>query len=184
MVISMLVAAGCGDSTALKPTGTVGNRATTQASAPRGSSTSSGVVVKADTICRRVNNELAAAPPGVLASQIARSAPRNAAVEQRAIAELNGITPPTAVASDWRKMIAYRQTLAEELLKLANYAKVNDTRSMQALAVSKERVHQKLSALATRDGFKDCAQLSASRSIGQALRSLRLGQPKGTPEKL
>lgn len=142
------------------------------------------MIAKADAICRRVNSQLAAAPPGVAASQIARSAPRNAALELRAVTDLNKLTPPPALAGDWQQMIAYRQTLADDLLKLAHYAQSNDARSMQALALSKKRVHQKLSKLATRDGFKDCSQLSAARSVGQALRSLGLGQSKGTSEKL
>lgn len=185
IVTSMLAVAGCGGSSSPKPTGTAANEGPTQTRAPGHSSGSPSVIVKADAICRRLNNELTAAPPrGVEASQIARSAPHNAALEQRAIVELTRITPPTALAGDWRQMIAYRQTLADDLLKLARYAKANDAVSMQALAVSKKRAHQKLSELATRDGFNDCAHLSAARTVGKTLRSLRLGQQKGTREKL
>lgn len=185
---SMLAAAGCGGSSAPKPTGTAANRAATNTAAAHrrvpGDPSASRVIAKADAICRRVNGELTAAPPGFAISQIARSAPRNAALEERAIAELNRIRPPAALARDWRQIIAYRQILAQELLKLVRYAKANDARAIQTLAASKKRVHQELSRLAARDGFKDCARLNAGRGIGQTLRSPRLAQPTGAPEKL
>jgi hypothetical protein len=184
----MLAAAGCGGSSTPKPTGTAANGAATNTPVPHthvpGDPSASRVIAKADAICRRVNSELTAAPPGFAISQIARSAPRNAALEERAIAELSRIRPPAVLARDWRSIIGYRRILAQELLKLVRYAKANDARAIQTLAASKKRVHQKLSALATRDGFKDCSHLNAARSVGQALRSLGLGQPKGTPGKL
>jgi hypothetical protein len=114
-------------------------------------------IARADAICRGLDSRLAAVKPASLrVPEIARFAPPRAALEKTAVTELSRLTPPRSIARDWRLMITYRRTLAEELAKLGQNAKVGDARGIQALAVSKKRVHQKLFTVATREGFKYC----------------------------
>lgn len=115
------------------------------------------MVVRADAICRRLNTQIEANKQASLsATEIARFAPRNAALEKTALKELSKLKPPASIARDWRQVIAYRRTLMEELAKLGRYAKANNTQAIHKLSESKKRVHQKLLTIAKRDGFKDC----------------------------
>jgi hypothetical protein len=116
------------------------------------------LIAAADAICGELDRELAASKQKSLAlPEIARFAPLNAALEQRAVADLAKLTPPASLARDWQQIIAYRRMLAEELVKLGRYAKARDRAGIKALVVSKQRVRQSLLAIATRDGFKQCS---------------------------
>jgi hypothetical protein len=192
LAAALLATTGCGGSGGARPTGSTRRPAgsATSRTVPAQSHSSSdpaaasALIAKADAICRRANHELAASPPHLEASQIARSAPRNAALETRAVAELAKLTPPASLALDFRQIIAYRRTLAGELIKLARSAKANDARGMQALAASKKQVHRKLSELATRNGFKDCSEASAAPSGAQSPLSPLFGHRPHMPVKL
>jgi hypothetical protein len=129
-------------------------------STPASSLSSSAFIARADAICRRLNAEIAKAKSkNTSLSEIARVAPSNAALEQAAVGELAGLTPPASIAREWRQIVAYRRTLAAELLTLGKDAKAKDSAGVQALAESKKSVHKKLSALGTKAGFKDCPQV-------------------------
>jgi hypothetical protein len=152
----LLAAAGCGGSSKSEAPGS-GSSVTSVATAR--------LIATADAICERLDARLARTTPVHLDSRtIARSAPQNAALERAALTELGKLAPPASLADDWKQIIAYRRTLADELARLGRYAKANDTRAVKALAVSKKRVHEKLFALAARDGFRVCSQVSTGRS--------------------
>jgi len=159
-----LVLAGCGSSgRAGAPAATAIRSTPTKSGASNESAGPSRLIARADAVCRQVNRQLIAAPASLDASQIARDAPRNAALERRAVAQLRKLTPPASLARDWRQILAYRQTLAGQLVELAKYVKALDVRHVQALAASKKQTHRKLAGLAIRDGFKDCANVGAER---------------------
>ena len=118
------------------------------------------MIAGADAICGRLNAKFAAGKATSLrVREIARLAPSRAALERTTATELSKLTPPASIASDWRQIIAYRKTLAEELVKLGQDAKLNDAAGIRALAASKKRVHGQLLSTATRDGFKDCSRV-------------------------
>lgn len=117
-------------------------------------------IAEADPICRRLDSELAAAEPKSLAlAEVARLAPRRAALELAAVTGLGRLAVPAAIARDWRQIVAYRRTLADELLELGQKAKANDAAAIDGLAASKKRVHERLLATASRDGFKYCSRV-------------------------
>jgi hypothetical protein len=152
----VLAAAGCGGSSKSESTDSGSSGA---------SAATARLIATADAICERLDARLASTTPVHLDSRtIARSAPQNAALERAALTELVKLAPPASLADDWRQIIAYRLTLADELARLGRYAKANDTRAVKALAVSKKRVHEKLFALATHDGFRVCSQVGTGRS--------------------
>jgi hypothetical protein len=169
-ILAALMAAGCGGgSSKTEPSGS---------SRPPGESvTVARLIAQADPICRRLNVELAAAARARSSVALATSALRNAALERTAVAELSKLTPPAALAQDWRQILEYRRTLAEELVKLGGYAKANDTQAIKALAVSKKRVHKQLFEIARRDGFAHCSRVSSGSSGGRAPSSRPLQQP-------
>jgi hypothetical protein len=115
-------------------------------------------IAEADAICSRLNSEIVVKEaPGLNLREIARLSLPHAILEQKALRELSKLTPPPSHAHGWQQIVAYRRTLAEELLQFAHYAKANDAAAVQALGVSKERVHRELLALAGREGFSACS---------------------------
>jgi hypothetical protein len=165
-----LAMAGCGGSGSTQATGSGSSQATgstqaqAQAPAPARSPThsspaSAGLITRAEAICSRLNKALIVGHVGLDPRKIAASVPRNAALERRAVVELSRLRAPAKMAADWKKMIIYRFLLAAELSKLANASKADNSASIRALATSKKRVHQQLSALASRDGFTACAHV-------------------------
>jgi hypothetical protein len=125
------------------------------------------LVTKADTICKRVDTVLVTSRRGSLdLPAIARSAPHNAALERVALTELSELKVPASLSRDWAQIVAYRRTLARELVELGRAARADDRRAVQALAKSKMQVHYKLSALARRDGFRYCSGVSAAAPPG------------------
>lgn len=152
LVAAALAAGGCGggssDARSAEPL-------PNSASSPR-----SQLIARADAICRRLNTKIAAHKPANLGlAEIARGAPRNAAFEKTALEELRKLTPPASMARDWRRMIAYRILLMEELVELGRYAKAKDARGIKTLTASKKRLHGKLFTTATHGGFKVCPQI-------------------------
>jgi hypothetical protein len=172
-----LAVAGCGGSGKAPPSVSP-KRAAGPATAhqhhaqPRRTSESlarSHLIAKAIAICRRVNLEVTASPHRVDTRKIASGARRNAAIERRAVGELARLPPVESLVDDWKRLVAYRQTLAAQLVELAQYAEAGDTHAIQTLAASKARVHQELSKLASRDGFGECADVSVTRIFGSPL---------------
>lgn len=171
--VTVLVAGGCGESnqtshtaarTSPSPSARVG---TPSPSKGKRSTGNSQFIAGADRICRRLNTTLAHNRASQKANNGMAITLRNAALERATVAQLRVLTPPPALAADWKQMNAYRQTLADELLKLVRDTQTADTKARQVLAVSKLRVHRLLLELASRDGFKDCAQ------VGTAFRAPR-----------
>ncbi len=155
-----LAAAGCGASGSGSASGSGGGSGTTGESASTGSSRAK-LIAAADAICQRVNNELAASQKqqkSLEPKEIVRFAPRNAALELKALAALHKLTPPASLAAQWGQILAYKRALAEELAKLGRDASSNDSAGIEALATSKRALHAKLLATASRLGFKECAQ--------------------------
>jgi hypothetical protein len=117
------------------------------------------LVAKADTICRRVNNQLKSSNNTISSQRdIARIAPRLASFEQTALAELSKLVPPMPLANDWKTIIAGAQTLADNTAKLGEYAKENNIKAAKGLISTSQKVQQEMLATAKRDGFKDCSE--------------------------
>ena len=117
-------------------------------------------VARADAICQRLNTEIAKVKAkSTSLSEIERLAPGHAALELSAATELATLSPPAVLAGQWRQLVAYRRTLAQELQLLATVAKAKDLARVKALAVSKLSVHKKLFAVGNQAGFKYCSQV-------------------------
>jgi hypothetical protein len=169
-VAAALVAGGCGEnssstartgqSSSLNHAGSTGSIASSRPPSSGDPPSRSQLIARADVICGRLNTKFAAGKAtGVGMREIARFAPPHAALEWTALAELSKLAPPPSIARDWRQMIAYRRTLAEELVELGQDAKANDAAAIKALTASKKRVHGELLTTATRAGFKDCSRV-------------------------
>jgi hypothetical protein len=117
------------------------------------------LTAKANAICRTVTAKLASKPVNSQQA-IARVAPELASFEQAALTELSKLTPPAQLEKDWKTFVAGAQTLAEDTVKLGEYAKANNLKSAHGLISSSETVQQQMVATAKRDGLTDCEQVA------------------------
>jgi hypothetical protein len=117
------------------------------------------LTVKADTICRSVTARLT---KNAIKTQqdIARVAGELASFEQSALTKLSKLVPPAELADDWKQFIAGAQTLAENTSRLGEYAKANKLKASRGLITSSQATQQKMTAIAKRDGLKDCQQVA------------------------
>lgn len=129
----------------------------------------------ADAICRRLNSELTLQGAEQGANYLTASTLRNARLEWVAVGRLTKLRPPAWMAADWAEMNADKRILVEQLEQFARYAQARETRAMQALALSKLRLHKRLLQTAAHDGFADCAQ------VGTSLKPPRAGSPASLP---
>jgi hypothetical protein len=119
------------------------------------------MIAQANAICARLNRQFEADRPASTAiGEIARVAPRRAALEVQTVSVLEKLTAPAALAHGWQQILADRQTLAHELAQLGQAAKAGSTRLIHTLAGLKDRVHEELRALAVRDDLGQCAKTS------------------------
>ena len=133
------------------------------------SSTGSGGVlpasrfaVKADAVCSRLNADLIAAKDIIRTSQdIVRIAPQRAAAEQTALTELSKLKPPASMAQGYQQMLAARQALIEDTIRLGDYAATNNTKAGPPLFEASERVVRQMGAAARRIGLEDCGRIGA-----------------------
>lgn len=118
-------------------------------------------VAQADPLCRETNQQLARSSaqgkskgPDLVAALI-----RNETIERRAMGRLAKLTPPAGLVPDWRKMLRYRQSLADQLGRLAAAVRVKAKASEEHLISAKKRSHRQLREVAGKAGFKDCAKV-------------------------
>jgi hypothetical protein len=125
------------------------------------------LIAKADPVCRRINAEITyytnLTPSNsqdlVSASAVARAAPRISLTEHAAQASLEKLTPPSAMAGDWKQIVAGVQTLAEDTQQLGVSIQAKNTSRTIALTSSASGTLQRVHTLAAQDGFHDCAKL-------------------------
>ena len=154
--LPLLACTGCGGGSGS------GNAKASGTSTPEGkpSSARGAFLARAEGICLQVNKQIAILKPkSESPAEIVRVAGPHAAIERASISELSRLTPPAAVAHDWRQIVTDRRALADELAALVKAARANDSAAIQRLAASKKKTHKKLLAAATRAGFKSCSQV-------------------------
>jgi hypothetical protein len=122
------------------------------------------LVTKTNAICNRVDarfNYYSQLKPSsseylLTAKGLAKAAPKLASTEQTALVELRRLTPPTELASDWKKILAGAQTLATGTTRLGEYAKANNLEGASSLLKSIANAEQQAFTAAKRDGFVEC----------------------------
>lgn len=124
------------------------------------------LVAQADPICEKIakereaaNNKLHGKSLSTLAA-LARIAPPIATAEHQAVARLRTIKAPPSVTSDWNELLAGMELLANDTAKMAVEAKRNDLKGVEALDTSGHQVRERLSTIASRNGFKYCGLTS------------------------
>jgi hypothetical protein len=188
--VAMLAASGCGESSRVPHmSARKSSRPNAKPAAPAAEGLKqptkiSRFIAGADGICRRLNTALARDKATQKTNNDRTVTLRNAALERATLARLRELAPPSSLGADWKQMDAYRQTLADELLRLARGPRSGETKEdRRALAATKLRVHRLLFELGHRDGFADCAEVGIAFKSSQASPSSGRGvaRPTGKP---
>lgn len=114
---------------------------------------------RADTICRKLNKKLSSIKVKT-EKEFVRELPKLAGYEQDSLAELSKLVPPARMAEDWKMIVAGAQTLADDVAKLGEDAKAKHLKAARTVVNEIGKVQQRTTAIAKRDGFKDCTQIT------------------------
>jgi len=161
LVTAILVASGCGSSTqTATQTSTASQASTTQAQQTAASGphlTSTQFIARADTICAHVNTKRATVTISSPQTTVTLLPPL-VVYERTALAEMNKLTPPPALANDWKLILASIHELTDYTGELSSDMTANNTTAARVLLAKAGSVGPSatLTATAKRDGFKDC----------------------------
>lgn len=139
LAVCVLANAGCGESA--KPL------------------TRAQLLYRADAICRKLSKQFSSTSIKS-EKELVRVLPKLAGYEQEGLAKLSKLIPPASMASDWKTIMADAQTLADKVGKLTEYVKSKDFKDGRSVIAEIDRVQQRTTVIAKRDGFKDCTQIS------------------------
>jgi len=91
-------------------------------------------------------------------------APRVVSFERNAVSELNALTPPPALASDWKQVVTSIQTLATTMERIIEAVKTTSggklAKTVRALTSHNYTARRPMLAAAAHGGFSDCARLA------------------------
>lgn len=154
-MIAVLLVAGCGGSS--KSTSSNGSTAPASAKSP--------MVAKADALCKTLNEHRNAANKEVGAvttvaslKKVAEIAPFLQAFEYNTLLELRKLTPPSEIASTWRKILAEAELLSDNAGKLGTAATAKNLKAVELLIHKDQKSEKELLPLAIKAGFKHCGR--------------------------
>jgi hypothetical protein len=164
-----IAASGCGGSAKSSSQGTTSAPASTsaQTSTSAQATTASGstkpapqltraqLIEKGDAICYRLNARRSSITISN-AGQYEHEIPALAAYERAAAAEMSALTPPPAMASAWRQIVAGARAIAEVTGRSSTFAEAG--KEAHALDAAFGKATEQMTSAAKREGFKDCAR--------------------------
>jgi hypothetical protein len=140
-------------------TGAPSQTGTSTSSSPaKQSAAAPSALAAAEAICARRSKELAGIPlAGANLPAVAAAARRHAAIQQRALSELEQLTPPGKDAAAYRTLIADEQAALLQVVKLGERAQSGDSAAARAARTKIEVGGLRLLVAASRAGVKRCA---------------------------
>jgi hypothetical protein len=171
-IVALVGAAGCGGGAGEKTSSGTG-AGTAGATGPSGSSTSAqpaakvDAAVQANAICARRNRELkATVPPHASLPKVVASAAGRAAIERRALSELNELVPPASTAGAWKAAKAAIEAELQGTLALARLAGASDSASLRRERALLDKPQLRLLVAASHAGLKECGVVTRPSVLG------------------
>ncbi len=169
LAATSLAASGCGGSsktetttstaTTAAATGTTAQAlppATPAAIAPGKPLTRAQLIATADAICASANKKVDTVNE-VTQSQIEHGFPQAAIYESAETEELAKLVPPAEMAHDWAVIVGDFHRYVDYANAAARYADAKNLKAAIPLFKPAEAIHERLNAIAKRDGFKYCS---------------------------
>lgn len=170
-----LIASGCGESSKAKSIGNARPAATSStANIPPVTSTTGTAtttvnvasgrplthgewIAKADAICAHTNL-VTESTKLKYPKDFARVLPQLALYHKTEAVELSKLVPPQDKAADWKKIIDGVNLVGAYVAQMAQYAQANNMSSAKPLLLRGNKVQERVSAIAKRNGFKECSK--------------------------
>jgi len=146
---AVCIVAGCGEASSSTSSGT------SEMTAPL---TQAQLIATADPICAHYLTELHAHPLKK-ANEFSQELQRLYSNHQTELSELQKLRPPTALASDWAKIVGGHEALSHDMTEALRDAHAGELRAVTPLIISGSRRQAATLAIARRDGFKDCSRV-------------------------
>lgn len=172
-VAIMSLVAGCGGSSsktvsnnATAPvttsTSSTSSQVTQSSTTPSASLPAVAFVAKANAICLKMTKQLDAGSNVVIKTQadMARIYPQRAVIVQAAATDLGKLTPPPAMAAAYKRVVATRKGIAEDLAKYASEVKEKNENAQTELAVSYRTLQAETKVKAESSGLRACARIT------------------------
>lgn len=120
--------------------------------------TRAGFLAQANGVCQRANGQVAAAGQAKTPADVMREGPVVIAIEQRALAQLRAIQPPSSLRADYRQLLGDLGQLTVHVGELLAAARAQSTAAANQAAVASEQIQTQITQIATRDGLTQCAK--------------------------
>ena len=137
-----------------------GQQGSTATSTAKPVASGQAAVAAANAICTRRNRELL---PLAYTSKslhaVAAAARKRAAVEQRALGELERLTPPPAIAGPYRKILDGNQATLIAIVKVGEAAEAGNAAAVRSAKAGEKPGRLGLLLTAVRAGLKSCGGL-------------------------
>jgi hypothetical protein len=126
-------------------------------------------VAEADPICKQTLAKRTAANSEVskvssstakILAALARVAPPVAADEHHAITQLRALKAPASLSTDWRRLLAGMEVLANDATQIGEHAKAHDYEAIVSITASGNKLREGLIPIAAREGFTYCGRTS------------------------
>lgn len=121
------------------------------------------LIAKGDAICARVNAQVdkvttqVNVPPNVARREFLEGFSKAARYETIETNELSKLVPPASLAHDWGLIVNDFHRYVQYADAAARAAEAKDIKAIEPLIKPGEAIHEKLDAIAKRDGFKYCS---------------------------
>ena len=168
----VVVAAGCGGGAGEKTSnatgaGAAGATGTSSLSTSAHPAAKVDAAVQANAICARRNRELkATVPPHASLPKVVASAAGRAAIERRALSELDGLVPPASTAGAWKAAKAAIEAELQGTLALAKLSGTSDGASLRREKALLDRPQLRLLVAASHAGLKQCGVVAGPSVLG------------------
>jgi hypothetical protein len=119
-----------------------------------------GAVAAAEQICARRNHALAAIPDTATNLRaLAAAARRRAGVDERAVSELEKVSPPADLAARYRQLIAFDKAALLRVVTLGERAEAGDAAAVRLAKAKAASGRLRLLILLAHTGLKECSAI-------------------------
>lgn len=118
------------------------------------------LISKADAVCGKLHTKVKAIGPVKTPQDLARATRKLAGFEQQQIEAMKKLVPPKQLASDWKQMIEGVQELSESVATVSTDLQAKKKKTAQAALKQVGEIERKITAIAKRDGFNACTEVT------------------------
>lgn len=113
----------------------------------------------ADALCAQVHAEVKSSGPAKTPQDFVRLTKKLAGFEQHALESMRSLTPPPALASDWKHMIEGAEEVAEDVGSLSTDAQLKKEKGEREALEHVLSVEKRITPIVEKDGFTECKEL-------------------------